>query len=356
MIPFTIGERRVGPGHPTYFIADIAANHDGSLERAKELIHLAAAAGADAAKFQHFRAETIVSKEGFENMGGKLSHQSKWKQSVFEVYKQASIPWDWTEVLVKTCREAGIDFFTSPYDKDYVDRLDQYMPAYKVGSGDITWLEIIEHMARKGKPMFIAAGASNLVDVQNAMSLLRGHDVPVVLMQCNTNYTASLENFKYVRLRVLDTFRSMFPWAGLGLSDHTPGHATVLGAVALGACAVEKHFTDDQQRVGPDHAFSMTPTTWKDMVDRTRELEVSLGDGAKVVEENERETAVVQRRSVRAAQDLPAGAVLERSNVEVLRPCPQGSIPANDVSSVVGKKLTKALAKGDVLSWSLLES
>ncbi|OAI57046.1 N-acetylneuraminate synthase [Verrucomicrobiaceae bacterium SCGC AG-212-N21] len=355
MIPFSIGKRRIGPGHPTYFIADVAANHDGSLERAKELIHLAAAGGADAAKFQHFKAATIVSKEGFENLGGKFSHQAKWKQSVFEVYKQASIPWEWTEVLVETCREAGIDFFTSPYDQDYVDRLDQYMPAYKIGSGDITWLEIIEHMARKGKPVFVAAGASTLVDVQNAMDLLRSHDVPVVLMQCNTNYTASLENFKYVRLRVLDTFRSMFPWAGLGLSDHTPGHATVLGAVALGACAVEKHFTDDQQRVGPDHAFSMTPATWKDMVDRTRELEAALGDGAKVVEENERETVVVQRRSVRAAQDLPPGTVLKRGDVEVLRPCPLDSIPANDVSRVIGKKLTKGLTKGDVLSWHLLE-
>lgn len=356
MKPFHIGDRTIGPGHPTYFIADISANHDGSLERAKALIHLAAKSGADAAKFQHFRAETIVSKGGFESLGGKISHQAKWKQSVFEVYKSASLPDCWTDQLVSTCKDAGIDFFTSPYDLNIVDEIDHCLPAYKIGSGDITWLEIIELIGTKGKPVFIAAGASTLVDVQRAMSVLKRHDSPVVLMQCNTNYTASIENLKHVQLRVLDTFHAMFPWAGLGLSDHTPGHATVLGAVALGACAVEKHFTDDIQRIGPDHAFSMTPETWREMVDRTRELESALGDGNKTIEDNERETVVVQRRCVRAARDLPAGVVIRRDALHVLRPAPAGSIPANEIESVVGKKLLKDINAGDAFDWNMIGS
>ena len=148
-----IGDQRIGRDYPTYFIADIAANHDGDLERAKALIHLAAEAGADAAKFQHFKAETIVSDRGFKSLVGQQSHQAKWEKSVFEVYKDASVSLDWTETLADTCDKAGIAFFTSPYAIDLVDHIDPYVPAYKIGSGDITWIEMVEYIASKQKPM-----------------------------------------------------------------------------------------------------------------------------------------------------------------------------------------------------------
>ncbi|HUQ98904.1 MAG TPA: N-acetylneuraminate synthase family protein, partial [Gemmatimonadaceae bacterium] len=144
MPEFRIADRVLSESNPTYFIADIAANHDGSLDRAVELIHGAAKAGADAAKFQHFRAAKIVSRRGFES-GPQLSHQSKWKKSVFEVYQSASVPWEWTETLRKACEEAKIHFFSSPYDTEAVDMLDEHVPAFKIGSGDITWIEMLEH-------------------------------------------------------------------------------------------------------------------------------------------------------------------------------------------------------------------
>ncbi|HQL38162.1 MAG TPA: N-acetylneuraminate synthase family protein, partial [Anaerolineaceae bacterium] len=147
-----IGNHVLGESHPTYFIADIAANHDGSLDRARQLIHLAARAGADAAKFQNFQAPKIVSDYGFRTMGGQQSHQSKWKKSVFEVYQGASIPFEWTPILKETCKEAGIDYFSSPYDFEAVDYLDPFVPAHKIGSGEIDWLEALEYIARKGKP------------------------------------------------------------------------------------------------------------------------------------------------------------------------------------------------------------
>src|SRR5215211_1327022 len=294
-----IGGRAVGDANPTYFIADIAANHDGDLERAVGLIHLAAQAGADAAKFQHFRAEHIVSRQGFES-GPKLSHQSKWKKSVFEVYRSASVPWEWTEPLKSACDEAGIHFFSSPYDLEAVDMLDPYVPAYKVGSGDITWPVILDHIARKNKPVLLATGASELGDVERAVERILAVNPQLLLMQCNTNYTGSTENLAFVNLRVLQTFASMYPDVVLGLSDHTPGHITVLGAVAHEARTTEKHFTDDRAREGPDHPFSMDPAGWREMVDRTRDLERSLGDGIKRVEPNERETVVIQRRCLRA--------------------------------------------------------
>ena len=162
-------------------------------------------------------------------MGGAQSHQSSWKKSVFEVYKGASIDLDWTETLKETCEAAGIVFFTSPYSFELIDYVDEFVPAYKVGSGDITWLDALEHMAKKGKPMIIATGAATCDEVVNAVNISLEHNSQLVLLQCNTNYTASLENFKYINLNVLKTYTNLFPDLILGLSDHTPGPATVLG-------------------------------------------------------------------------------------------------------------------------------
>jgi sialic acid synthase SpsE len=354
MSSFRIRQRCISSKDPSYFIADISANHDGDIERAKALVHLAAEAGADAAKFQNFRAAHIVSDRGFAQMGGQQAHQSNWKKSVFEVYRGASIPWDWTPILKAECDKAGIEYFSTPYDFEAVDMLDPYMAVYKIGSGDITWTEMLQRVASKGKPVLLAAGASDIGDVQRAMHALQAINGQIGLMQCNTNYTGSLENFKYIHLNVLKTFRAMFPEAVLGLSDHTPGHATVLGAVALGARLIEKHFTDDTGREGPDHPFSMDPRTWREMVDRTRELEFALGDGDKRVVENERQTVVVQRRCLRAATDLAAGTLLTREMLEVLRPAPLDGIFPYELDRVVGKRLAADLPAGDHLRWTVL--
>ncbi len=254
-----IGSHTIGEIHPTYFIADISANHDGDLERARLLIRLAKEAGAEAAKFQNFRASKIVSDYGFKTLGGQLSHQATWKKTVFEIYADASIPFEWTPLLKEECDKVGIDYFSSPYDFEAVDMLEPYVPAHKIGSGDITWTEIMEHIAHKGKPVILSTGASDLGDVQRAVHTILAINPQLVVLQCNTNYTASLENFDHIHLRVLNTYRVLFPNVILGLSDHTSGHATVLGAVAMGARVIEKHFTDDVHRTGPDHPFSMTP-------------------------------------------------------------------------------------------------
>ena len=321
-----IGAREIGESTPTYFIADISANHDGDLERARALIRLCAEAGADAAKFQNFRAPKIVSERGFAMISDNASHQAKWKKSVTQIYAEASLPWEWTATLKQECDTAGIDYFSTPYDFEAVDMLDPYMPAFKIGSGDITWPEMLCKVAEKNKPVLLATGASSMTEVQEAVETIRRINPQIGLMQCNTNYTGSLENFKHIHLNVLKTYAVAFPDVVLGLSDHTPGHSTVLGAVALGARLIEKHFTDDTTRVGPDHPFSMTPATWREMVDRTRELELALGQPAKSVAGNEEATVVVQRRCVRAARDLPAGTVLTREMLDVLRPAPRNSI------------------------------
>lgn len=352
MSEFTIGSRVVGTDAPTYFIADIAANHDGDLARALDLITLAAEAGADCAKFQHFRAEHIVSDIGFRALGSQQSHQATWRKSVFEVYREASLPWEWTDELAAHSKKVGIEFMSAPYDLEAVDHLDPYVRAYKVGSGDINWIEELEYIATKGKPVILATGAASLDDVDRAMETLDGAGVPIVLMQCNTNYEGRIENIHHVNLMVLTSYAQRYPSVTLGLSDHTPGHVTVLGAVALGARVVEKHFTDDTTRTGPDHGFSMDPTTWRAMVDDTRLLEASLGDGRKKIEENENQTIVLQRRCVRAARDVTVGETLTRSDLEVLRPAPIDAIPAHDVQAVVGRTLARSMKAGEHLTYA----
>jgi N-acetylneuraminate synthase len=187
------------------------------------------------------------------------------------------------------------------------------------------------------------------------MRALLAINLHVVLMQCNTNYTGSLENFKHIHLNVLHTYRAMFPNVVLGLSDHTAGHATVLGAVALGARVVEKHFTDDNSREGPDHPFSMTPATWRDMVDRTRELEFALGDGEKRVADNERDTVLVQRRCLRAARDLRAGTVIGREHIDVLRPAPRDAVFPWQLDCLLGMRLRMDVPAGEHFRWTMFE-
>lgn len=337
-----------------YFIADIGANHNGSLEKAIKLIHLAKEAGADAAKFQNFQASKIVSKTGFDKMKGKLSHQSKWDKSVFEVYEDASISKDWTKILKQTCDKVGIDYFTSPYDFESVDLVDPFVDFYKIGSGDISWLDIIGYIIDKKKPVLIATGASSDEDVKRVMQYSLAKTKDLVLMQCNTNYTGSEENYKYCNLNVLKQFAKDYPNTVLGLSDHTVGHATTLGAISLGARVIEKHFTDDNNQVGPDHGFAMNPKTWRDMVDRSYQLLSALGDGVKKVESNELQAQVVQRRCLRVSKDLPKGHVLSEKDFISLRPISENGVHPFEKDLFIGKQLLVDIESGEHLTKNMI--
>lgn len=347
-----IQDRLIGPAQPTYFIADIAANHDGDLERAKMLIRLASQSGADAAKFQNFRAPKIVSDYGFRHMQAQVSHQAGWKKSVMEVYDGASVPFEWTPILRDACEQAGIHYFTSPYDYEAIEYVDPFVPAFKVGSGEIDWIEALEHMASKGKPMILATGASDMADVQRAVHAVLAINAQLVLMQCNTNYTASAENYSHINLNVLKTYATMFPQVILGLSDHTQGNATVLGAVTLGARVIERHFTDDNERQGPDHKFALNPVAWAHMVDETRMLERALGSADKTIAPNEQDTKVIQRRCLRAARDIRAGEVIAREMIDVLRPATPGAIRPHELPNVIGTRALGPIERGRELRWT----
>jgi N-acetylneuraminate synthase len=344
--------RKIGPKHPTYFIADIAANHDGDLDRAIDLIRLAKEAGAEAAKFQNFRAPKIVSDYGFKALGGQLSHQAKWKKSVFEVYEDASIPFEWTPILKEACDKYGIHYFSSPYDYEAIDMLDPYVPAYKAGSSLISWPQAIVRMAEFGKPIMIATGDSDMSDVERTMEMLLAVNQQVVLMQCNTNYTANESNYDHLHLNVLKAYAEKWPNVILGLSDHTQSPAPVVGAVALGARVIERHFTDSNDREGPDHKFALNPQNWAKMVDEVRILERALGSQEKFVAGNEKDTYIVQRHCLRVARDVKAGEVFREDMLEVLRPATPGALMAWHIPQVLGKKAATDLPYGKELRWS----
>ena len=262
---------------------------------------------------------------------------------------------DWTSELKSACDSAGITFFTSPYDLEIVNFIDSYVPAYKIGSGDITWIELIEHIAKKNKPYILATGASSFDEVVYAIENAIKINPAVCLLQCNTNYTANIENYKYIQLNVIQSYRKMYPKMILGLSDHTLNDVTVLGAVALGAKIIEKHFTDNRLGSGPDHAFSIDPKSWSEMVMRCRELELSLGNGVKKIEQNEMQSVIIQRRAIRAARDLNKGEVIAKSDLSFLRPCPESGLKPIFAKSLVGKLIRRDIKSGDLVTWNDLD-
>lgn len=343
---FYIGKTLISQNAKPFFIADIAANHDGDIKRAYKLIELAKESGADVAKFQNFKADKIVSDFGFKHLGGQLSHQKNWKKSVFETYSDASVSDDWTPLLKAKCDEVGIEYMTSAYDFASVNWACNFVNAYKIGSGDISWHEMLKYTASKGKPMLIATGAASMDEVEMAIAAVLPITDNLVLMQCNTNYTASSENFKYINLNVLKTYAEKYPDLTLGLSDHTIGHSAVLGAIALGARVIEKHFTDDNDRNGPDHKFSTTPSQWRQMVSDANNLYNALGDGVKRIEENESQTCIVQKRGLYLTASIKKGATITEKDLEPLRPRSDEGFEPWQKDLIVGRVAKEDLPQG----------
>jgi len=342
-----IGKKIIGDGQPVYVVAEVGSNFDGSKDRAKMLIELAKECGTDAVKFQCFSPDKIVSAEGFEGL--KFGFQASWDKSVYEVYRDAEFPRQWHEELFEYARKVGIDFLSSPYDKEAVDILDRLgVAAFKIGSGDITWPEMLRYIAGKGKPVILGTGASTMTEIDKAVKTIREEgNEEIVLLQCVTNYPSSFES---ANIRAMSTMAQKYDVL-VGYSDHTPGSIVPLGAVALGACVIEKHFTDDKRRKGPDHPFAMDAKDMKEMVDSIRTLEKALGDGVKELYEEENQTVVLQRRCLRARKDIAKGVVITENMIDVLRPAPKGALYPEYKNMVVGRTSRTVIKKGAPLTW-----
>lgn len=339
-----IGSHRVGEGYPAYIIAEIGSNFDQEIERAKHMVDLAVEAGADAAKFQTFRAGTIINRKSFEK---PWSFQAKWKKPVWNIYKDAEFPFKWHKEISDYCRAKGIDFFTSPYDWEAIQMLEELdIAAYKLGSGEITNLEYLEFVASKNRPVILGCGAATLGEIDEAVKAIRktGND-DLILLQCITMYPSP---FEQANIRAMAALGNIFK-CRVGYSDHTPGSIVPLGAVALGGCMIEKHFTDDRKRSGPDHPFAMDVDDFKNMVRSIRILESALGSAHKDVVPCESDTVILQRRSLFSSQDILKGTRITADMINVLRP-QKGLLPKYK-SVIVGRTAKEDIEEGEPITW-----
>lgn len=341
-----IGNKIIGVGHPTYIIAEIGANFDKNIDKAKRLIDAAKVAGADCAKFQTFSTPKIVSEGGFSRMKLEGVHGS-WGRTVSEVFKDAEFPREWHQEISDYCKKIGIDFSTSPYDFEAVDlcmKLD--VPFIKLGSGDITWLEMLEYIARKGKPMMLATGDATMSEIDEAVRTIEATgNRDLILMQCITNYPSKIDS---ANVNVLKTYQSAFDIL-TGYSDHSPGPVVALASVVLGGCVIEKHFTLNKADKGPDHPHSMNPTEFKLMVDYVREIERAMGSTRKEVVAEEGETVFVQRRCLYAKRNIPMGTTIQADDIDVLRPAL--GIPPKFKNVIIGKTSKINIEAGQPLFW-----
>jgi sialic acid synthase SpsE len=341
-----IGSRLIGQGHPAYIIAEIGANFDKDLDKAKRLVDAAKTAGADCAKFQTFSTPKIVSEGGFSRMKLEGVHGS-WGRTVSEVFKDAEFPREWHQPISDYCRQVGIDFSTSPYDVEAVDLCVQLdVPFIKIGSGEITWLEMLTYIAKTGKPLMLATGDATMSEIDEAVRTIEAAgNNQLVLMQCITNYPSKIDS---ANVNVLKTYQSAFDIL-TGYSDHAPGPVVALASVVLGGCVIEKHFTLNKADKGPDHPHSMNPAEFRLMVDYVREIERAMGSSRKEVVAEEGETVYVQRRCLYAKNDLKKGQVINESDIDVLRPAL--GIPPKFKNVIIGKTLKIDIEKGQPLFW-----
>jgi N-acetylneuraminate synthase/N,N'-diacetyllegionaminate synthase len=334
----TLADREIGDGAPTFVIAEIGSNHDGELERALALVDAAAEAGADAVKFQSFRAAGLIARRWPENGGWKAAE-------AYPVLERLEMPAEWHAPLKERARERGVLFMSTPFDEGRAALLAALgVPAFKVASGDLTHHPLLRTLASYGRPILLSTGLAEPDEIAAALDAIEDgagapeRVPPVVLLHCVSLYPLRPGD---ANLRALEPLRARFGCL-VGWSDHSPGHTLALGAVALGACVIEKHVTDDRSRRGPDHPYAMEPREFRAMIDAIRELESGLGDGAKRPRPDEQPERRWARRSVYAARSLPAGTTLEPNDLKIVRPAL--GLEPDAVLHLIGRKLRRALA------------
>jgi N-acetylneuraminate synthase len=328
----------------TKIIADIGSNHDGKIERAFNLIEIAKHCGADYAKFQFYKADNLINEKAFENM--KIGHQSSWKQSVYETFKLFETPYDWIPELANYCKKIKIEFLGTPYDLQAVELLDNYVNSYKIGSGDLNYTDLLIAVAKKMKKIFLGTGASTWKEIRAAKEIIKQYNKDIVLMQCNTNYTGKKKNIEYINLNAIKK-EGM-----LGFSDHTKSIAVIIGAIASGVQYIERHITDGKSS-SPDNKYAMLPKEFETIINEIRDYEKALGNGVKMIEENENETEKIQQRAWYARIDLKSNDVLTAQNIIALRPYDEKGI--KPCFSICGKKIKKDINAFDLITWGNID-
>ena len=332
-----------------FIIAEAGVNHNGSLELAKKLVDAAVAAGADAVKFQTFVPEEVVSAAVARAPYQKANMRGR-EESQLEMIRRLALSEEDFRTLKDYCDRAGIVFLSTPFDCRSVDLLHALgVPLFKIPSGELTNHRFLRYVAARGKPLVVSTGMATLGEVEEAVEVLRQAGAQeITLLHCTTAYPAPYEE---VNLRAMLTLKQAFGLP-VGYSDHTLGIEVAVAAVALGACAVEKHFTLDRRMEGPDHKASLEPHELAALVGAIRNIEKALGDGIKRPGAGERENMPCARRSLVAAKDIAAGEVITEEKLAVRRP--GTGIPPKMFDVVVGRRARVNIAAGTVLDWDMV--
>ncbi len=343
-----ISERDIGEGSPAFIIAELSANHNQKFDLAVETIKAAKEAGADAIKLQTYTPDTITidcDNEYFQIKQGTL-----WDgKTLYQLYREAFTPWEWQPKLKKFAEDLGLLCFSSPFDNTAVDFLEQIaVPAYKVASFEITDIQLIEHIASKGKPVIISTGVAALCDIEEAINACkRMGNTQIALLKCTSAYPAPLEE---MNLRTIPNLAETFN-AVVGLSDHTLSISVPAASVALGASILEKHFILDRKSGGPDAAFSMEPEEFKAMVNAVRDVEKALGTVSYTLSDKTMKSREFSR-SLFVIKDMKTGEVLTGENVKSIRP--GFGLQPKHLNDILGRKISKDVKKGTPLNWFLI--
>jgi pseudaminic acid synthase len=334
-----INGREIGQDKPPYIIAELSGNHNGKIDRALKSIDAAHAAGAEAIKLQTYTPETMTldcDQPDFLISGGLWDGYK-----LYDLYEWAHTPYEWHQELFEHAKKKNITIFSSPFDETAVDLLEELeTPAYKIASFELTDLPLISYVAKTGKPMIMSTGMANELEIEEAVETARNSGSKnIVLLHCISSYPAPIEQSNLEQIRELAKRFGVI----CGLSDHTLGTTASVGAVALGANVIEKHFTLSRKDKGPDSEFSIEPKELKQLVTDTKNVWLALGEPSYSLREAEKGN-IIFRRSIYFVRDLPAGSVLSKNDIRRIRP--GYGLPPKYFDSIVGKKLTQAVERG----------
>ncbi len=339
-----VKNRIIGEGHPAYIIAEMSANHAGSLTRAKEIIHAAKEAGADCLKIQTYTPDTITidcDNEYFQIHGGTWAGEN-----LYGLYGKAYTPWEWQPLLKEEADRAGIDFLSTPFDRTAVDFLEEMgMEFYKIASFEMVDLPLLSYVAAKGKPIIMSTGMGSLEEIEEAVNAVyQTGNKQLALMKCSSAYPAEPSQ---MNLRTITDLKNRFR-IPVGLSDHSMGHLSAATAVALGGSIIEKHFCLGRKIENPDSSFSMTPEEFRAMVTEVRNVEAALGTAFYGPMEQEMSNYGF-RRSIFVVEDVKAGELFSEHNIRVIRPA--NGMKPKYYDEVLGKRAACGIKKGTPLQW-----
>jgi len=343
-----IGNRSIGEGYPCFIIAEAGVNHNGQLSMAKKLVDAAVAAGVDAVKFQTFKAEGVVTDDVDvasyvkKNIGKNLKQQ--------EMIKKLELTYEEFKILKRYCDSKKILFLSTPHSFDAIDFLEDLVPMYKFGSGDLLNIPALQYAARKGKPMILGTGMATLAEVREALKAIRAAGCnQIIVLHCTTNYPCPIEE---VNLRAMLTMQNTLNCL-VGYSDHTMGLTVPIMAATLGAVVIEKHFTLYKTLPGPDHKASLEPTELKQMVIAIRNVERALGSYAKKPTTAEKNIMKLVRKSIVASKDIKKGALIRKDMLDIKRP--GTGLPPTKIEYLLGKKTKRDIKKDELIKLSLVE-